>query len=586
MAAAVTLEHVSKYLSGRQILRNVSFAVERGDIFGCLGPNGAGKTTTIRIILGLLRAADGQIRVLGSDPGDERVRRRVGFVLETDGLYDNLSARDNLAYYGRLYGVGNIAGRVETVLDTAGLSDRALDKVSTYSKGMRQRLALARAILHEPELLVLDEPTSGLDPGGQLEVRRTLLDLARTEGKTIFVSSHNLDEMQRLCNRIVLIHGGEIKLYGELESLARGSGRKGVTVETSAPLPAELVAELTRATGATVESQDGSVIEVSGDPTFQAPAVVAFLVGRGVGVEQVTKRQDSLEELYLRIEAEVEGDGDGRRRRRRRGGRRRRPKGGRAMSDALSKAWIIARKDFGEVFFSRSTYAYIPVMLLMSSYFFFSYFGLIGQLEDQNASAETVYLASRVYLTNIAYLIPILYSLFATNMGSAQLLIEKSKRSLESLLVTPVSVRTVWIGKSLGAAMVGVVFGLSLSVFAYLVISLAEVLPQTHRYIAPEGLAFLSGLVLVPAIIFLVAALLAYVQMIATNARVANLANVATLLVVWGVLFFASVYLPLKGISIGYYPLIFVGLILLLAGGCLLCSRALSKERVVLSSKG
>jgi ABC-type Na+ efflux pump permease subunit len=252
----------------------------------------------------------------------------------------------------------------------------------------------------------------------------------------------------------------------------------------------------------------------------------------------------------------------------------------------MNKIWIIARKDITEVLTSRSTYAYVPAMLLMSSYFFFSYFSLTGQLERQNASEETVYLASRVYLTNIAYLIPILYSLFACNMGSAGLLIEKSKRSLESLLVAPVSVRTVWLGKSLGAATVGVIFGLTLSIFAYLVISLGEVLPRTHRFIAPEGLAFLSGLVLVPIIIFLVAALLAYVQLIVTNARTANLAMVATLLVVWGVLFFASIYLPLKGVSISYYPLIFVGLILLLTGGCLLCSRALSKERVVLSSKG
>jgi ABC-2 type transport system ATP-binding protein len=310
MTAAISLEGVSKRLSGRQVLSDVGFAVEPGDIFGCLGPNGAGKTTTIRIILGLLKASAGTVRVLGRDPSDEGVRNRIGFLLEIDGLYDNLSAWDNLAYYARLYGVRQNAGRIGAVLEGAGLADRATDKVRTYSKGMRQRLALARSILHQPEVLVLDEPTAGLDPGGQLDVRRMLLDLSHSEGKTIFLSSHNLDEMQRLCNRIVLIHGGEIKLYGDLKQLARGSGRRGAVIETSAPIPAEVLAELPQATGAAVDSQEGTVVTVSGgaatvsgEAGFEVPAVVAFLVARGVYIEQVTKQRDSLEDLYVRIEA-------------------------------------------------------------------------------------------------------------------------------------------------------------------------------------------------------------------------------------------------------------------------------------------
>jgi ABC-2 type transport system ATP-binding protein len=307
MDAVITLERVSKRLSGREVLRDVSFAVEPGDIFGCLGPNGAGKTTTIRIILGLLAPSAGIVRVLAGDPGDEGVRSRVGFLLESDGLYDNVSAWDNLAYYGRLYETKDLAGRIEEVLRDAGLTDRAHDKVSAYSKGMRQRLALARSVLHRPELLVLDEPTAGLDPGGQLDVRQALLELSRSEGKTIFLSSHNLDEMQRLCNRIVLIHGGEIKLYGNLETLSRGSGRKGVVVETSAPVPSVVLDDLVASTGAVVETQEGTVVTVSGGADLEVPRIVSFLAGRGVGIEQVTKRQDSLEDLYLRIEGEAEG---------------------------------------------------------------------------------------------------------------------------------------------------------------------------------------------------------------------------------------------------------------------------------------
>ena len=305
MVAAIVLEGVSKILSGRQVLKELSFAVEPGDIFGCLGPNGAGKTTTIRIIMGLLRASAGQVRVLGSDPAEDRVRNKVGFLLETDGLYDNLSARDNLEYYGRLYGVRDVAPRIQAVLAGAGLADRALDKVSVYSKGMRQRLALARALLHRPEVLVLDEPTAGLDPGGQLEVRRMLLELSREEGVTIFLSSHNLDEMQRLCNRIVLIHGGQTRLYGDLAQLAGGSGKRGVVIQTSAPIPDGVLAQMPLATGASVQGRDGAEVTLSGAATLDVPAVVAFLVGQGVGIEQVTKPQDSLEDLYVRIEAEA-----------------------------------------------------------------------------------------------------------------------------------------------------------------------------------------------------------------------------------------------------------------------------------------
>jgi ABC-2 type transport system permease protein len=252
----------------------------------------------------------------------------------------------------------------------------------------------------------------------------------------------------------------------------------------------------------------------------------------------------------------------------------------------MSRIWTIARKDIVETFRSRSAYAHIPAMLLMSAYFFFSYFGLVATLSRQNASPETVVVASRVFLTNLAYLLPILYSVFACNMALAGLLLEKGKRSLESLLVTPVSVRAVWLGKSFGAAVIGVAFGLSVSVFSYLVISLGEVLPRIHRAIAPDGLTFLSALVLVPLIIFLVGLLLSYVQLVTTNPRVANLASVGALLLVWGALFFAALYLPLKGLSISYFPLIFVGLILLLAAVCAVLSRGLSKEKVVLSSKG
>ena len=179
---AVSLQSVSKRLGERHVLKNVTFAVMKGDIFGCLGPNGAGKTTAIGIMLGLLRPTSGEVRVLGRDPQNDQVRERIGFVLEINGLYDNLSAAENLTYYGELYGVPSLADNVARVLQAAHLADRAHDKAGTYSKGMRQRLALARALLHDPEVLVLDEPTGDVDPRGDGEMCFTILEKARTLG--------------------------------------------------------------------------------------------------------------------------------------------------------------------------------------------------------------------------------------------------------------------------------------------------------------------------------------------------------------------------------------------------------------------
>jgi ABC-2 type transport system ATP-binding protein len=224
-SSAITLEKVNKILGRREVLKSVSFTVEPGDIFGYLGPNGAGKTTTIRIILGLFKPDAGKVSLLGQDVTVDETRKHVGFVLESDGLYDNMSGYENIAYYAQVYGVPKEAATTDRVIGLVGLADRARDRVSAYSKGMRQRLALARAMVHNPDILILDEPTAGVDPSGQIEVRQIILDMAHKEGKPVFLSSHNLDEVQRICNRIALIDRGEIKLYGELDKLQRRMGR-------------------------------------------------------------------------------------------------------------------------------------------------------------------------------------------------------------------------------------------------------------------------------------------------------------------------------------------------------------------------
>jgi ABC-2 type transport system ATP-binding protein len=219
MVEPLLLDQVYKTIGNRKILDDVTLKVEHSDIFGYLGPNGAGKTTTIRIILGLFRANSGTVQVLGENTSPDKLRRKIGFVLEYDGLYDNLTARENLEFYYQLYGIHEAGGnKIDEMLHLVGLYNRAGDKVSTYSKGMRQKLALARAMVHDPELLILDEPTAGIDPSGQMEVRDIILNLAHNQDKTVFLSSHNLDEVQRICNRIALIDKGQIKIYGELDT--------------------------------------------------------------------------------------------------------------------------------------------------------------------------------------------------------------------------------------------------------------------------------------------------------------------------------------------------------------------------------
>jgi len=306
--AVITLDNVTKILANRQILKNISFVVEPGDIFGYLGPNGAGKTTTIRVILGLFKPDSGKASILGEDVSRDEARAEVGFVLEADGLYDNLTAHENLDYYCQIYGVPQAQRKekMEEMLRLVELSDRVSDKVKTYSKGMRQKLALARAMVHEPELLIMDEPTAGVDPTGQIEVRQIILNLAQ-RGKTVFLSSHNLDEVQRICNRIALIDKGEIKLYGELEKLRSEMGRREVVIDTAirtteqAEVLDGILVELKSLPYVVSCRREAQKLHLQLDGRGDVSEIVAMLSQKKLGVEEVRKGEISLEEIYARV---------------------------------------------------------------------------------------------------------------------------------------------------------------------------------------------------------------------------------------------------------------------------------------------
>jgi ABC-2 type transport system ATP-binding protein len=309
MSTAIHIDNVRKTLGTREVLKGISIDVHSGDIFGYLGPNGAGKTTTIRLLLGLLQADSGELDILGEDVGLGTTRMKIGFSLDPDGLYDTMTAVENLRFYADIYGVSGAGAHIDKVLGLVGLDSRAGDRVGTYSKGMRQRLSLARAMVHDPEVLILDEPTSGVDPTGQIDIRKILLDIARKEKKTVLLSSHNLDEVQRICNRIALIDRGEIRLYGELEDLRQEMGRSGVFIETTGGFTDDVLEALRQ------QPQLG-FREVSGKNLIFEPVegaaevadIIAFLAGRGVKIDQAGRREASLEDLYATILKEVEQD--------------------------------------------------------------------------------------------------------------------------------------------------------------------------------------------------------------------------------------------------------------------------------------
>jgi ABC-2 type transport system ATP-binding protein len=306
MNTAIKLENVKKSLGKREILKGISFNVPFGSIFGYLGPNGAGKTTTIRILLGLYGADEGNIEILGHKLDKDGGSSKIGFMLDTDGLYDNMSARQNLVFYARLYGVYNSENRISNLAGFVGLKDRLDDIVSTFSKGMRQRLALARAMVHSPEILILDEPTSGVDPLGQIEIRNIMLDLVKKEEKTIFLSSHNLDEVQRICSNIALIDRGQIRLEGKLAELKASQGNNNVIIKISGALQEPLISGLKAKKELGFRQVSGENMIFNPGKGIEVADIVGFLAANSVRIEEAKRTDVSLEELYSNILKDAE----------------------------------------------------------------------------------------------------------------------------------------------------------------------------------------------------------------------------------------------------------------------------------------
>jgi ABC-2 type transport system ATP-binding protein len=299
----IRTEQLTRHFDGRPAVEDLNLEIGRGEVFGFLGPNGAGKTTTVRLLCCLIAPTRGRAWVNGFEVGvdSDAIRASVGILTETPGLYDRLSAERNLDIFARLYGLsaGEREAQVKRYLQMLDLWEKRREPVGTFSKGMRQKVALARALLHEPPVLFLDEPTAGLDPEVAKTVRDFIAEL-RGEGRTIFLCTHNLDEAERLCDRIAVLRTRLIAVDTPENLRRRLFGRRTVVqVRNLAPEMVSTVAALPFVQHA---SQEGSRLVVDlADPEAQNPALVKCLVGLGAEVQFVTEPRHSLEEVYLTL---------------------------------------------------------------------------------------------------------------------------------------------------------------------------------------------------------------------------------------------------------------------------------------------
>jgi ABC-2 type transport system ATP-binding protein len=297
----IQTENLTKKFNENVAVDRLNLSVNEGEVFGFLGPNGAGKTTTVRLLTSLIGPTSGSAVVNGHRLGqeDSEIRRSVGVLTETPGMYDNLSAEFNLEIFANLYDVRDPKGQVEKYLRMLGLWDRRFDAAGTFSKGMKQKLAIARALLHEPKILFLDEPTSALDPEAAMLVRDFIMEL-RKEGRTIFLCTHNLDEADRLCDRIGVFKTHLLVMDTPDRLRSQLFGHK-VVIHLGNPEEnqATLVSKLSFVQEAHLV--DNKLLVTLDDPEHQNPDIIRALVNAGADIQFVGELRHSLEDVYLQF---------------------------------------------------------------------------------------------------------------------------------------------------------------------------------------------------------------------------------------------------------------------------------------------
>jgi ABC-2 type transport system ATP-binding protein len=308
LSPVIQISSLSRRFGEKNAVNQLTFEVQAGEIFGFLGHNGAGKTTTVRLLNGVLEPTSGEVRVLGLNPQAEgpALRARTGVLTETPSLDERLTARQNLSIYADLYNIprSKVAGRVNSLLKEFELADRADEKVGGYSKGMKQRLALARALLHQPEVLFLDEPTSGLDPLVARHVHTLVENLARREGCTVFLCTHNLVEAQKLCDRVAVMEQGYLMALGTPEDLTRQYVKRlDVELEVNVSqmeCALQLLHEMPQwILGSPKQEKETIKLTLTGRDVI--PKLLSMLLRKGLRVYRLAPQEANLEEVYFAL---------------------------------------------------------------------------------------------------------------------------------------------------------------------------------------------------------------------------------------------------------------------------------------------
>lgn len=300
---AIRTEGLQKVFGRKTAVRNLSLTVNRGEIFGFLGPNGAGKSTSIKMLLGLVRPSSGDAWVLDAPCGDVEVRKRIGFLPESFRFYDWMTPAELLEFHGRLSGVPQTRLRTRTseLIELVGLTPHRDKRLQAYSKGMLQRIGLAQALIHEPDLIFLDEPTSGLDPMGRRLVR-DIIRAQRDRGATVFLNSHLLSEIEITCDRVCFIREGEVIESHNLRKLDSGTTTVRATVRN---LSIEALSGI--AQWGVVADRDGDALTVDLTSMEKVPQLLRHLVSSGADVYEFTRKQKSLEEMFVKAMGEDRG---------------------------------------------------------------------------------------------------------------------------------------------------------------------------------------------------------------------------------------------------------------------------------------
>lgn len=307
----IVVHHLTKQFGSRVAFEDVSFNVRRGEVFGFLGPNGAGKTSTVRTLSTLVAPTSGTAEVAGvplDGKHDVAIRQRIAVMTEVPGLYLRLSVRENLVFFAGLYGYRNASPRIDRALEAVNLSSRIDDLCSGLSKGLRQRVGLARALLNDPEIVFLDEPTAGLDPVASLEVHNLIHEL-QARGVTVFLTTHRLDEAEKLCDRVAILNTS-LRTVGRIDDLRQRMFRKSILVSTAEPLtdPNGVFSTIDGVEHWSIDDAGGYVVTVA-DVRNAAPAITRALVAVGANVLSIVEGHHSLEEVYLELVGTV-GKGD------------------------------------------------------------------------------------------------------------------------------------------------------------------------------------------------------------------------------------------------------------------------------------